>query len=223
MMKNKYAVRYITWVIIGVLPIFLFAFKPAASKLKTEKITVDAPFAMPAFSVPDFSKCPVFSIEKYGALQGNKAKTTKAIAKAIAAANAAGGGTVMVPGGEWLTGKVHFKSNVCLQLNKGAVLLFDDVPADYLPAVSTTWEGMECMNYSPLLYAYGCKNIAITGEGKIKAKMDLWKTWAGRPRAHMNSLKRLYNMSYQNVPTAERLMVNDSAHSASAPHSVQSL
>jgi len=190
-----------------------------SAQVQQEKIKVKAPFKMPVFTVPDFSKCRVFTITDFGAEPGNKQKNNAAIAAAISAANQAGGGKVVIPEGEWITGKVHFKSNVCLQLNKGAILLFDDDPNDYLPVVKTTWEGMECMNYSPLLYAYECKNIAITGDGKIKAKMDLWKTWFSRPRPHMNSLKRLYNMSYQNIPIEERTMVNDSAHLR--PHLIQ--
>ena len=39
-----------------------------------------------------------------------------------------------------------------------------DYPADY-PAVHTSWEGLECINHSPLLYAYGVTNVAITGCG----------------------------------------------------------
>lgn len=174
---------------------------------------------MPVITVPEFKKCPAFAITDFGAEQGDKLKTSKAIASAISAANQAGGGTVVIPAGEWLTGKVHFKSNVNLHLSNGAVLLFDDDPNDYLPAVQTSWEGMECMNYSPLIYAWKCKNIAITGFGTIKAKMDLWQTWAGRPRPHMNSLKRLYDMSYLNTPVEERLMVNDTAHLR--PHLIQ--
>ena len=197
--------QFLTYLLL-IIAVFSFA------SVKTEKIRVKAPFKMPVIKVPDFKNCKSFAITDFGAVQGDKLKTSKAIADAITAANEAKGGIVIIPEGEWLTGKVHFKSNVNLHLNKGAVLLFDDDPNDYLPAVPTSWEGMECMNYSPLLYAYECKNIAITGEGKIKAKMDLWKIWFSRPRPHMNSLKRLYNMSYQDVPTSERLMVNDSAH-----------
>jgi len=181
-------------------------------QIKTERIKVSAPFRMPVLTIPDFSNCPKFSIVDYGAIQDDKAANSKAIAAAIDAANKAGGGSVVIPAGEWLTGKVHFKSNVNLHLSKDAVLLFDDDPNDYLPAVPVSWEGLECMNYSPLLYAYECKNIAITGEGKIKAKMDLWRKWFARPRGHMNSLKRLYDLAYQNVPTYDRMMVNDSAN-----------
>jgi len=202
-----------------VLTVFLSSFKRSESAVAITNIKVEAPFKMPAIFVPDFHSCKTFSIANFGAVQGDKEKTTKAIAAAITEANKIGGGTVLIPAGEWLTGQVHFKSNVNLHLSKGAILLFDDNPNDYLPAVNTSWEGMECMNYSPLIYAWKCKNIAITGEGTIKAKMGLWKIWAGRPRPHMESLKHLYNMSYQNVPTTERLMVNDTAHLR--PHLIQ--
>ena len=202
------------------LKIFLLAWVfPLFGNVTHKRIKVKAPFEMPVITIPDFKKCKTFSIVDFGAVQGDKIKTSKAIADAITAANEAGGGSVLIPAGEWLTGKVHLKSNVNLHLSQGAVLLFDDDPNDYLPAVFTSWEGMECMNYSPLIYAWQCKNIAITGSGTIKAKIDLWKTWAGRPAPHMNSLKRLYDISYLNIPVAERLMVNDSAHLR--PHLIQ--
>lgn len=176
------------------------------------ELNVKAPFAMPAIQVPDFSRCPRLNITDFGAVPGNQEKTSGAIARAIDKANKSGGGVVVVPAGEWLTGKVHFKSNVNLHLDKGAVLLFSDNPADYLPAVHSSWEGMECYNYSPLIYAYECKNIALTGEGEVKAKMDTWKVWFARPRAHMESIKRLYNLAQDQTPVTERQMVNDTAH-----------
>lgn len=190
----------------------LFAFKIEPPKVVQKTIKVKAPFGTTKINVPDFSKCPNFNITDFGAVKEDKTKTSMAIAKAIDEANKAGGGTVVIPEGEWLTGKIHFKSNVNLHLNKGALLLFSDDPNDYLPAVHSSWEGLECYNYSPLIYAYQCKNVAITGEGAIKAKMDFWKKWAGRPKGHMNSLKRLYNLSGQNVPVEQRIMVNDTAN-----------
>lgn len=195
---------------------FLFTFlascqtnKPAVS---LNEIKVDAPFEMPVISYPDFSNSAKFPITDFGAKQGDQEQTSKAIAKAIEKANQVGGGTVVIPQGEWLTGKIHLKSNVNLHLNKGAVLFFSDKPEDYLPPVHTTWEGLECYNYSPLIYAYECKNVAITGEGELKAKMELWIEWFARPRAHMESLKRLYYLAGYNKPVEERQMVNDSAH-----------
>lgn len=182
-------------------------------------VKVDAPFEMPEIAFPDFTGCQEFVITDFGAVQDSQQLISKAIVDAIYAANLAGGGTVVIPKGEWLTGKIHFKSNVNLHLEKGAVLLFNDNPEDYLPAVHTSWEGMECFNYSPLVYAYECENVAITGEGELRAKMDLWKTWFSRPRAHMNSIKHLYEMASTGVPVEERLMVNDTANLR--PHFIQ--
>lgn len=216
--KNRY-LSILKTTLAALVIVILFSFQKAGTSVATISLKVKAPFDMPVLKIPDFRHCNRYTITDFGAVKNNKAKNAQAINAAIEEATKAGGGVVVIPEGEWITGKLHFKSNVNLHLNKGAVLLFDDNPNDYLPAVSTSWEGMECYNYSPLIYAYNCENIAITGEGTIKAKMDLWKTWSGRPRPHMESLKRLYNMSYQNTPVSERLMVNDSAHLR--PHFIQ--
>lgn len=200
----------LVYLLIGFTIIISSCTKQDAVKVK--EIKVKAPFDMPAIKTPDFSDCKKYPITDYGAVQGDKEKTSRAIAEAITAANQAGGGIVVIPEGEWLIKKIHLKSNVNLHLNKNALLLFSEKPEDYLPPLKTTWEGMECYNYSPLIYAYQCRNIAITGEGTLKAKMDVWYEWFSRPPAHMNSLKRLYHLAAKNKPVKERVMVNDSSH-----------
>ncbi|MBO9618731.1 MAG: glycoside hydrolase family 28 protein [Niabella sp.] len=174
--------------------------------------TVKTPYGNCVIRTPDFSKCKKLVITGFGAVPGDQKKNTEAIARAIAAANKLGGGIVVIPKGEWLTGKIHLKSNVNLHLEKGATLLFSGNPRDYLPAVVSSWEGMECYNYSPLIYAYECKNVAITGAGTLQAKMDTWEKWFDRPRAHMESIKRLYNLAWNRAPLEERQLVNDTAH-----------
>ena len=99
-----------------------------------------APLEMHVFPAKDFP------ITKYGAKPGNVAATTQAFAKAMAACRKAGGGRVVVPAGQWLTGPVHFESGCQLWLSEGADLVFEDDPKLYLPAVHTSWEGTECMN-----------------------------------------------------------------------------
>ena len=95
----------------------------------------------------------------------------------IDAASAAGGGVVSVPPGEHaIDGPIRLKSGVELHLEDGATLVFADDPALYLPAVLSSWEGVECLNYSPLVYAYGATNVAITGKGTLAPKMDFWRT-----------------------------------------------
>ncbi len=200
---------FFNFLLVGIV---LYSCSTNTKKLSITSIKVEAPFEMPDITIPDFSKCKQFVITEFGAEQGNKNKNSAAIQKAIDKANEIGGGTVVIPEGEWLTKTIHFKDNVNLHLNKGATLLFSEDPNDYLPAVHTTWEGMECYNYSPLIYAYKCKNVAITGEGLVKAKLDVWKIWYARPHAHMNSLKWLYTKMSELAPVEERVMVNDSSH-----------
>jgi len=185
-----------------------------------QEVRIDnAPFDMPViheFVYPEKN----FPITKYGAKADGKTDCTKAFRKAMAACAKAGGGHVVVPKGEWFTGPIHFQSNVDLHLEDGAVVRFSDNPADYLPAVFTTWEGVECYNYSPLVYAYECKNIKISGTGTLKPKMDTWKAWYARPQAHLDATERLYTWCSTLTPLTERYLT-DLKESNMRPHLIQ--
>lgn len=100
----------------------------------------------------------------------------------------AGGGTVIIPAGEWHTGPLHLSSHVQLHFEDGATLIFSDLPEDYLPVVFTRWEGMECYNYSPLIYANGCTDIAITGRGRLIGNGAAWWHWKGLQQKAANEL-----------------------------------
>jgi polygalacturonase len=120
-----------------------------------------------------------FPITDFGAVAGGAVSdatvngNTLAIKNAIAAANAAGGGRVVVPSGTFMTGAVRLLSNVNLHLpNDDSVLLFDTDPRRY-PNVLTRWEGNDLYNYSPLVYAYRQTNIAITGRGKLDGQAGI--------------------------------------------------
>lgn len=203
------------WLLYGVMVLLALIFSTAGAsggKLKFETVEVEAPFEMPAITIPDFSDCPRFVITDLGASPDDLEATSAAIASAIDKAHDANGGVVVIPAGDWPTKAIHFKSQVNLHLEEGATLHFSENPQHYLPAVKTSWEGMECYNYSPLIYAYGCKNIAITGSGTLHAKMDVWSEWQGRPEPHMEALKRLYYMMSEGVPVEERQMAGDDAN-----------
>lgn len=94
-----------------------------------------------------------------------------AINLAITVCNQEGGGTVLVPADSvYLTGPITMLSNVNLRIEKGAELRFSTLQSLYFPAVLTRWEGIDCYNAHPLIYAYGAENIAITGEGLLDAQ-----------------------------------------------------
>src|SRR5712691_3970786 len=149
----------------------------------------DGPWEIFAPRILDRIKAPTFpmrdfSVTSFGAKTDGKTDCTDAFRKAIEACNKAGGGRVLVPKGEFETGAIHLKSNVDLHLTKEATIKFSRDPRKYLPVVFTRWEGMELMNYSPLIYAFEQTNIAITGEGIIDGRADCehWWPWKGRPQ-----------------------------------------
>ncbi len=143
-----------------------------------------------------------FDIRDYGAISNGKTKNTEAFRKAIAKCAKAGGGTVLIPKGLWLTGKIHLKSNVNLHVADGAEVRFSQNPADYLPVVFTRWEGIECYNYSPLIYANDCENIAVTGKGLFNGQGKSWWPWK---RKQHSAAQRLYDSEYNGIPVKARI------------------
>ena len=151
-----------------------------------------------------------FKITDYGALADDKTDNTEAIRKAIEACNKAKGGRVVVPPGVWLTGAIHLKSNVNLHVSEGATLKFIPDPAKYLPLVYTRWEGIELMNYSPLIYAFEQENLAITGKGTLdgSASLENWWGWnkklPGQATKQVPARNQLIEQGDKGVPVAER-------------------
>lgn len=156
------------------------------------------PFKMPLVQEPRFPDRD-FAITAYGATVGQSA--TAAIAGAIKACSEQGGGRVIIPEGVWKTGAIHLRSRVNLHIAKGATLLFSDDPADYLPLALTRWGGVECYNFSPLIYALDCEDIAITGQGLIDGSGEAWWPWQ---KSQREANERLRNMSLDGLPVEER-------------------
>ncbi|KAA6340855.1 Polygalacturonase [termite gut metagenome] len=110
----------------------------------------------------------IFRITDFGAEPGNEADPChEAINRAIMTCSQEGGGTVIVPKGTFYTGPITLKSNVNFHLEEEAVLKFSTDETLYQPTVITRWEGVDCYNTHPFIYAYGETNIAITGKGTI--------------------------------------------------------
>ena len=129
---------------------------------------------------------------------------TSAFSNAIAACNAAGGGRVVVPAGTFLTGAIHLLSNVNLYVAPSGKILFSTSTNAYLPVVFSRYQGIELMNYSPFIYAYGQTNIAITGPGTIDGQAEN-SVWYDYKNLLTTDEQTLWNMGSTNMPVAQRI------------------
>lgn len=153
-----------------------------------------------------------FPITDFGAKKDEDC--TKAIRAAIDACHEAGGGRVVIPEGKWLTGALFLRSNVNLHVAEGATLEWTFNLDDY-PIVFTRFEGMECMNFSPFIYAYEQENIAITGKGTLDggATNATWWGWNPKdpelrkkgPSLQTDDRNELGDMVIRGVPVEKRV------------------
>ncbi len=146
----------------------------------------------------------VFRVTDFGAVGDGTTKNTAAFAAAIAACHRSGGGHVVVPAGSFLTGAIHLLSNVDLHVTSGATILFSQDPNDDLPVVFTRWQGIELMNYSPFIYCYGQRNVAVTGQGTLNGQADAnhWWDWKSLEANDFNALEA---MADSGVPVSQRV------------------
>ena len=96
-------------------------------------------------------------ITAYGAKADGRTNNASIIQKLIDKASSGGGGKVIIPAGNFMTGSLILKSGVTLQIDLGGVLLGSHSTKDYLKLTGR----------NALIIAQNQQNIAITGEGII--------------------------------------------------------
>jgi len=157
-----------------------------------------------------------FRITDYGA-KSDGSKCTGAFATAFEMAEEQGGGRIIVPKGRYLTGSIRFKNNCELHLEEGAEIVFTQDPQDFLPAEQTSWEGVECWNFCPCLYAFNCSNVAITGKGTIRGfegeyASTRWIEWSRQtvdpPNPTFLARRQLYMWGATDFPVEDRQIWN---------------
>ncbi len=170
-------------------------------KKQSNLIEEETPWGKQVFNVPVFNE-NTYDIIDFGASLDSTVNNQNAIQKAVDKCSLEGGGRVIIPEGTWKTSYLELKSNVNLQLSKGSILSFiDSIPLYALPTF-TRWEGLECMNYHPFIYARNESNVAITGEGIIEGNAQVW--WDLAKTTQLESLKKLYDLVEAGVKPEER-------------------
>jgi len=202
---------------IGVFTLLLVALCARASNIDFDKAFKESAKIEKQIKRTSFAK-RTFYITDFGAKPHNEFEPChEAINQAITACSLAGGGTVVVPKGTFFTGPITLKSNVNLHVSEGATLKFSTDQSLYFPGVITRWEGIDCYNARPLIYAYGETNIAITGKGTIdgQGSKEAWWPMCGAPRygwkegmvAQRNGgRERLLMYGETNTPIYKRIM-----------------
>lgn len=146
----------------------------------------------------------------------------EAINQAITQCSLQGGGKVVIPAGTFYTGPITLKSNVNLHIEEGATLKFLTDQSLYFPAVITRWEGIDCYNAHPLIYAYGETNIAITGKGVLdgQGSNNTWWYMCGAPQygwkegmkgQRNGGREKLLMYGETSTPIYQRIMTPDDA------------
>ncbi|MCW3785948.1 glycoside hydrolase family 28 protein [Plebeiibacterium sediminum] len=156
---------------------------------------ISAPFSMTQLEKPIFNNTSI-DIKKQGATETEF--STSIIQNCIDSLSNSGGGTVIIPKGNWKSGRIILKSNINLHFEEGSELHFSGKLEDYQPAVFTRIEGIEVMSLGACIYANNATNIAITGKGKLFGPAN------GPVREYIYSKDVIENVVPLDIPANER-------------------
>lgn len=142
------------------------------------------------------------------ALLATDAKTV--IQKHLDELSSNGGGKLIIDSGHYtINGPLHLRSNTHLHLSRGTFIHFGTHPLYYTPLVKTSWEGIICYNYSPLVYAYKATHVALTSDGAILdgQASGNWSSFRTglRGRNQLDDMVKLRNMGKEGKPEQERI------------------
>jgi len=113
-----------------------------------------------------------FNVRSFGAAGDGQQLDSPAINQAIDAAAAAGGGTVYLPAGTYLSGSIHLQSNIHLLIDAGATILgapqnlnaYDET--EPFPGIAYQ-DGGHCYFHNSLVWGENLTNVFISGHGLI--------------------------------------------------------
>jgi polygalacturonase len=146
-----------------------------------------------------------YSVVDFGAKEGGLEKCTQAFADAINTATKSGGGFVTVPKGKYLVGPIVLKDNVCLKFDDGTEILFSTDTEDYLPAVLSRHQGIDCYKHSAFIYANGATNIGVIGKAVLHGQGKTWWDYRKAIPKSEDPFVTLMEMAEKDVPLSQRI------------------
>src|ERR1022692_3563152 len=172
-------------------------------RLSSMGLAASAVSAIPAVGASKKAAAPPLSpvqcdVRAFGAKGDGKPVVPPAINKAIEAAAAAGGGTVIFPAGNYMSFSIRLKSHVDLYISQGAAIIAADSPkpgettgymgGTYDPAEpKTAYDAYQDYGHNhwhnSLLWGDGISDFSITGPGLIWGKGLSFGAGPGRPPA----------------------------------------
>jgi polygalacturonase len=117
-----------------------------------------------------------YSVKDYGAKGDGQNLDTKNINAAIDAASLAGGGTVYFPAGNYITGSIHLKSNITLNIDRAAVIIaayqkdsteYDKIEPSKNPIDDKYTDLGHNRFHNSLIWGENLHDVAIVGGGMI--------------------------------------------------------
>ena len=140
---------------------------------------------------------PFYNVKNYGAIGDGKNLDSKAVNAAIDAASEAGGGTVYLPAGNYLSGSIRLKSNITLYLDQGSTIVAAPVNAENgydaeEESISTQYQDLGHSHWkNSLIWGCDIQNVSIIGAGWINGK-NLYKDWVPGSKQDANKAISLY-------------------------------
>jgi polygalacturonase len=144
-----------------------------------------------------FARREYYDVEDFGAEGDGKKLCTEAIQATVDKCTAAGGGTVRVGPGKWLTGTIYLESNVELLLDAGCTLLGSRDPNHYA-RMRTPAGGGESYSMWAIVAGRSLENVSVRGVGTIAGQGDAFR-WKDRARPKNIIFENCRNVLVENI------------------------
>ena len=171
--KSNISLWTVRFSIAAVLLILQLSNEKSNAKMVYDAYFKGLAFNMEKINAPQFKNNSV-NLINFGGIGDGKSLNTEAFRKAIEELSAKGGGKLIVPPGVWYTGPIELKSNINLNLEKGALILFSS-DFNLYPLVNTVFEGLGTKRCQSPISGKNLENVAITGEGTIDGSGEAWR------------------------------------------------